>query len=44
MYVCMYIKPVHNKKPGRGSKQTFLQRRHTEGYKALEKMFSIINY
>ena len=32
------------KKMGRGSKQTFFQRRHPNGQWAYEKMLSIINY
>ena len=32
------------KKMGRRSKQTFLQRRHTDGQKAHEKLFNITNY
>ena len=32
------------KKMGRRSKQTFLQRRHTNGQKAHEKLFNITNY
>ena len=33
-----------NQKMGRRSKQTFLQRRHTGGQKAHEKMLNIANY
>ena len=29
---------------GKRSKQTFLQRRHTDGQEAHEKMFNIANY
>ena len=32
------------KKMGRKPKQTFLQRRHTDGQEAHEKMFNIANY
>ena len=33
-----------NQTTGRRSKQTFLQRQHTDGQKTLEKMFNIANY
>ena len=33
-----------NQKVGKRPKQTFLQRRHTDGQKAHEKMFNIANY
>ena len=33
-----------NQKMGRRPKQTFLERRHTDGQKAHEKMLNIINY
>ena len=33
-----------NQKLGRRPKQTFLQRRHTDGHKAHEKMLNITNY
>ena len=33
-----------NQKMGRRSKHTFLQRRHTDGQKAHEKMLNIANY
>ena len=33
-----------NQKMGRRPKQTFLQRRHTNGQKTHEKMLNIINY
>ena len=33
-----------NQKPGQRTKQTFLQRRHTEGQKTHEKMLSITHY
>ena len=33
-----------NQKRGRRSKYTFLQRRHTDGQKAHEKMLNIANY
>ena len=33
-----------NQKMGRRSKQTFLQRRHTDGQEAHEKMLNIANY
>ena len=33
-----------NQKMGRSSEQTFLQRRHTDGQKAQEKMLNITNY
>ena len=31
-------------KMGRGSKKTFIQRKHTDGQKAYEKMLNIANY
>ena len=42
----LYIKKnkQRNQKMGRRSKQTFLQRRHTDGQKAQEKMLHIANY
>ena len=33
-----------NQKKGRRSKKTFLQRRHTDGKQAYEKMLNIANY
>ena len=33
-----------NKKMGKSPKQTFLQRRHTDGQQAYEKMLNIANY
>ena len=33
-----------NQKMGRRSKQTFLQRRRTDGQQAYEKMFNVMNY
>ena len=33
-----------NQKMGRRSKQTFLQRRRTDGQQAYEKMFNVTNY
>ena len=33
-----------NQKVGKRPKQTFLQRRHTDGQQAHEKMFTITNY
>ena len=33
-----------NKKMGRRLEQTFLQRRHTDGQEAHEKMLNIVNY
>ena len=33
-----------NQKMGRRSKQTFLQRRHTDVHEAYEKMLNITNY
>ena len=44
---CMQLN-IKNKQPsqklGRSSKQTFLQRRHTDGQEAHEKMFNLTNY
>ena len=46
--VCLALKttPTNNpiQKMDRRSKQTFLQRRHADGYKAHEKTFNITNY
>ena len=39
----LYVKKT-NQTTGRRSKQTFLQRRHTDGQKAHEKMLNITNY
>ena len=36
------INPI--KKMGRRPKETFLQRRHTDGQEAYEKILSIVNY
>ena len=33
-----------NQKVGKGPKETFLQRRHTDGKQAHEKMFNITHY
>ena len=33
-----------NQKMGRGPKQTFLQRRYTDGQQPYKKMFNITNY
>ena len=38
------IKKKHNQKVGRRFKQTFLQRKHSDGQKTHEKMFNITNY
>ena len=35
---------LHSQKKDRRPKQTFLQRRHTDGQKAHEKMLNIINH
>ena len=41
----LYIKRKQpNQKMGRRSKQTFLQRQHTDGQKAHEKMLNITSY
>ena len=33
-----------NQKVGKRAKQTFLQRRHTDGYQTHEKMLNIVHY
>ena len=42
--VQLFIIKTTQSKMGRRSKQTFLQRRHTDDQKAHEKMLSITNY
>ena len=46
--ICKQIKQLNNEKKnqkmGRRLKQTFLQRRHTDGQQAREKMLNITNY
>ena len=42
--LCQEKTKAHNQKMGRRSKQTFLQRRQTDGKKAHEKMLNITNY
>ena len=49
--ICKQLIQVNNKKTkqpnqkmGRRPKQTFLQRRHTDGQKAYEKMLNFANY
>ena len=37
-------KQTTQSKSGKRAKQTLLQRRHTDGYKAHEKMFNTANY
>ena len=40
----MSKKQITQFKMGRGSEQTFLQRRHTDGQQAYEKMLNITNH
>ena len=40
----LYFKKIYNSLKNGRFKQTFLQRRHTEGQKAQEKILNIVNY
>ena len=48
LQTAQYLKEKNPKQPnqkmGRRSKQTFLQRRHTDGQQAHEKILNIANY
>ena len=43
-HAAQYKKKKPNQKMGRGPKQTFLQRRYTDGQQAHEKMLHSVNY